>query len=416
VTQDPDPTNAQTGLASSRAKGPLGIYLLGALGAVATTTVVGARAIATGVRPSTGLVTALAPFREAGLCDLSELRFGGLDVRSGSPALAANELLRAGLLPQDGIEAAKEELGALGARLGNGILGQAPPGWANQGTQQPARNAIASVREHIEAFRREIGARAIVVVQLTSVERRDEEAENLETEEALERYLDEADAESKIAPPSLCYALAAQDAGAAYLNFTPSVGASSPALRARAKRLGLPHAGRDGKTGETLLKSVLAPMFRDRNLGVLSWAGYNILGNRDGAALDSADRREAKLRSKGSVLGSILGAPREAGHTEHVTIDYVPSIGDRKIAWDHVHFEGFLGVRMALELTWRGADSALAAPLVLDLCRLLGRALELGHKGLEPALACFFKDPLGSSEHAFPEQMQALWDHARLLS
>jgi myo-inositol-1-phosphate synthase len=172
------------------------------------------------------------------------------------------------------------------------------------------------------------------------------------------------------------------------------------ALRAR-----VPHMGNDGKTGQTLVRTALAPMLRERNFNVLSWSGFNILGNRDGAVLDDPAANAAKTAGKDRVLGSILG---EQLGTSLTRIDYVPSLQDWKTAWDFVHFEGFLGTKMHLELKWQGADSALAAPLVLDLVRCVELAHRRGQAGLQPALAGFFKNPLGVDEHSFPEQCRML--------
>ena len=121
------------------------------------------------------------------------------------------------------------------------------------------------------------------------------------------------------------------------------------------------HAGQDGKTGETLLKSVLAPMFAARNLEVLSWVGHNIFGNLDGLVLDDPANKAAKIKSKDQLVGSILGYEPQT----LVSIEYIRSLGDWKTAWDHIHFRGFLGTPMTLQFTWQGCDSLLAAPLVL---------------------------------------------------
>jgi myo-inositol-1-phosphate synthase len=193
--------------------------------------------------------------------------------------------------------------------------------------------------------------------------------------------------------------------GSPFVNFTPSRGASVPALRELARERGVAHCGNDGKTGETLLKTVLAPMFTARALKVLSWQGYNMLGNRDGAVLADAAHRETKVRNKNDALRQLLGG--EDVHT-HVGIDFVPSLQDWKTAWDYVHFEGFLGTRMSLQFTWTGSDSALAAPLVLDLVRLADLAQARGEVGEMPHTAAFFKAPIAGGTHDFHAQFQAL--------
>jgi myo-inositol-1-phosphate synthase len=171
--------------------------------------------------------------------------------------------------------------------------------------------------------------------------------------------------------------------------------------------------GRDGKTGETLLKTVLAPMFVARHMPVLSWVGFNVLGNRDGAVLRQGGALASKVRDKDEALRRILKS--ETTHSQ-VRIDYVPSLEDWKQAYDLVHFQGFLGARMQLHFLWQGCDSALAAPLVLDLVRLADLARRRGEAGTLPWLAPFFKTPLDCDVQDFAAQMSlfAAWcDEAR---
>jgi myo-inositol-1-phosphate synthase len=162
--------------------------------------------------------------------------------------------------------------------------------------------------------------------------------------------------------------------------------------------------GHDGKTGETLLKSALAPMFANRNLQVMSWVGHNIFGNMDAVVLNDPTNKATKVRSKDRLLHQILGySPQTL-----VSIEYIESLGDWKTAWDHIHFRGFLGTQMTMQFTWQGCDSLLAAPLVIDLVRLTERAARHGERGLLPFLASFFKSPLGVTEHDFVRQFQML--------
>ena len=162
--------------------------------------------------------------------------------------------------------------------------------------------------------------------------------------------------------------------------------------------------GCDGKTGETLLKSVLAPMFARRNLHVMSWVGHNIFGNMDGRVLDDPANKQAKVASKDHLLGEVLGyRPKTV-----TSIEYVPDLGDWKTAWDHVHFQGFLGTPMTFQFIWQGCDSLLAAPLVLDLVRFAAMAWRRGETGRLTFLASFFKSPYGVEEQDFTRQFQML--------
>jgi myo-inositol-1-phosphate synthase len=149
---------------------------------------------------------------------------------------------------------------------------------------------------------------------------------------------------------------------------------------------------------------VLAELFARRNLPVLSWFGQNILGNGDGRVLDDPDNKATKVRSKDHLLPKMLGYAPES----KVGIDYVGSLGEWKIAWDHIHFQGFLGGRMNMQFTWTGCDSLLAAPLVLDLVRLTAFAQARGEAGVLTALASFFKDPMGIDEQRLVAQDELL--------
>ena len=205
-------------------------------------------------------------------------------------------------------------------------------------------------------------------------------------------------------PASSLYAIAALDLGNSYINFTPSLGAAPAAIDELARLRGARHAGCDGKTGETLLKSVLAPMFAARNLQVMSWVSHNIFGNMDGRVLDDPANKRAKLESKDRLLGEILGYKPQT----HISIEFIESLGDWKTAWDHVHFAGFLGTPMTFQFIWQGCDSVLAAPLVIDLVRFTELAQRRGQTGLLKFLASFFKSPLGVEEHRFVHQFQML--------
>ncbi len=150
-------------------------------------------------------------------------------------------------------------------------------------------------------------------------------------------------------------------------------------------------------------------MFAARNLEVLSWVGHNIFGNLDGRVLDDPGNKATKVSSKDGTLRQILHYQPQS----LVSIEYVKSLGDWKTAWDHVHFAGFFGTPMKLQFTWQGADSVLAAPLVIDLIRFVHAARQRGETGLLTQLASFFKSPLGVQEHAFDRQFQMLLEWAK---
>jgi myo-inositol-1-phosphate synthase len=269
-----------------------------------------------------------------------------------------------------------------------------------------AREEIHRIRSQLSAFRTDRSLDSVVVVNLASTEPAIAPSPHHEDLASLEKCLDEDDAGAIRA--STLYSYAAIREGCPVINFTPSQGALLPALVQLAADRGVPVMGNDGKTGETLVKSALAPMFSYRNLRVLSWEGFNILGNLDGRVLDHPLNKAAKIQTKDQVLSKILGySPHSRVH-----IDYVPSLDDQKTAWDFIHFEGFLGARMSLQFTWQGYDSILAAPLILDLARLAELAWRRGESGLMPHLASYFKAPLGVEVFGLHEQYGMLVDYA----
>src|SRR5213078_4019443 len=207
--------------------------------------------------------------------------------------------------------------------------------------------------------------------------------------------------------PSTLYAYAAIREGAAFVNFAASPAALVPAIRELAEREGVPFAGTDGKTGEALVKSALASLFRERDLQVLAWHGENLLGNADGAALSEPEVKAAKVESKDGVVRGVLGYAPETS----VDITFVPSLGDWKTAWDLIHFQGFLGTRMTMQFTWQGCDSILAAPLVINLARLTLFAHRRGETGILRHLACYFKNPMNVEDHDFFHQLRMLQEY-----
>lgn len=374
------------------AGGRLGVWIVGGRGSVAVTTVAGCAAVAAGFAPSTGLVTALDPFAGVGLCGLDELVFGGSDVSDVPLAKKAEELAGSGVLPAGLPDLVSAAVEAADAEIRPGI---------GEGSGEAPLAAIRRIQGDIAAFSARHDLAGVVVVNCATTEAPWPASPDHDDLAMLDGALR---AGHDVLPPSSLYAYAAFDAGHPFVDFTPSPGVTPAALDELARRRGVPYAGRDGKTGETLVKSALAAVFVDRNLNVRSWTGVNLLGGGDGAALADPARAQSKLRSKRAALDAILGP----GVESTVDIVHVADMGEWKTAWDRVGFDGFLGTRMRLEFTWEGADSALAAPLVLDLVRLVRSAHVAGHVGPLGALGFFFKDPLGTAEHRLDRQWEAL--------
>ncbi len=366
-----------------------GVWLIGARGSVATTVIAGAAAIRTGLAAPTGCVTEQPDFAGAGLPGLGELVFGGHDVAETCLPKRAEQLARSGVLPDRLPELVHDDLVTADAEIRPGIGG---PGSGSQ---------VEQVAADLAAFRERRALDRVVMINVASTEPPAAPHPAHGSLAALDAALE---AGESVLPPSSLYAYAALSAGCAYVDFTPSTGARLPAIDELARERSVPYAGSDGKTGETLVRSVLAPMFARRGLRVRSWSGTNLLGGGDGATLDDPAAAASKSASKQRVLGETLGYPVEG----EVHIDYVGDLGDWKTAWDHILFDGFLGVRMAMQFTWQGCDSALAAPLVLDLARLMARAHETGRSGPVAELAFFFKDPVGTMVHDLAAQYETL--------
>ena len=398
----------------NRSADRLGVWLFGAYGGLATTLVVGTRAIARGLQPPHGLTTETEISKGIRLQPLSDIVFGGHEVRTSDYFSAAREIQeKTGTLPLEMLQSLRSDLREASKNVVSGFLPNAGRtinsiADANRedqrkGTKGPTLRAqIEQVQADIQAFAKKNRLDRVVCVNLTSTEPPLRPQAAHKTLAAFDKAIDRNDV--KAVRPSAIYAYAAASLGLPLIHFTPSNAAMVPAIRELFAKTGAPYLGCDGKTGETLVKSALAPMFLYRNLRVLSWQGYNILGDRDGRVLADRDNKAAKVATKDGLLPAILGYPL---HT-HVGIDYVPSLHDLKTAWDFVHFEGFLGFKMALQFIWQGCDAILAAPLVLDMVRLADLAARRGESGPMHHLACFFKQPLDTTEHNLHTQWQAL--------
>lgn len=383
--------------------GRLGAAVVGLGGAVATTAVAGVELLRLGACGQDGLPLAA----RTDLVPYEELVFGGWDVSADDLAKAAH--LHRVLEPAQ-IEAVAPQLERLRPwpAVADPAYCRAVTG-ANVVALDGLRERTEQIREDLRRFRDGQGLDEVVVVNLASTERLPDPASPaLASVEAFEAALDEGD---EAVTPSMLYAYAALREGMAYLNFTPSAGAGVPALVRLAERQGVPVAGKDGKTGQTMVKTVLAPALRSRALRVEGWYSTNLLGNRDGRALEDPDSLASKTATKESVLDAVLGYPVE---DHRVRIEYYRPRGDEKEAWDNVDLVGFLGRRMQVKIDFLCRDSVLAAPLVLELVRLLAEARRRGESGVQEQFGYFFKAPMtvdgGVPEHALHRQEQVLLD------
>jgi myo-inositol-1-phosphate synthase len=386
-----------------------GVWLIGAKGGVASTATVGLVALRKGLIANAGLVSELPDFAHLGLASWEQFVVAGheiRDVRLYDEALRMHNESRAidiGLLSK-----CKSELKRIDKLIRPGTILNVGPtigslaGDEAKRVKERPRQAIERIQHDLRSFSQQQKLEHVIVVNVSSTEPPVDAAAFPGRWAELDNFIDKPG--STKLPASSLYAIAALDLGCSYINFTPSLGSSLSAIDELARDRGTRHMGYDGKTGETLLKSVLAPMFRKRNLNVMSWVGHNIFGNMDARVLDDPVNKQAKVTSKDRLLGQILGYTPQT----LVTIERIDSMGDWKTAWDHVHFAGFLGTPMTFQFTWQGCDSLLAAPLVLDLVRFTERARRSGDIGQLTFLASFFKSPLGVVDQDFAAQYQML--------
>lgn len=386
----------------------IGIWLVGARGGLATTAITGLCALQEGLVPDAGLVSALPAFRQIGLPDWNRFLVGGHEIRDVSLEDEAMRLAgESRAIDPQLIDRVKGQLRTIDGRIRLGTIYHSNPTiseLASAGVvrRESPRDAIRRLKEDMRQFAESAGLEDVIVVNVASTEPAVDRSRVPARWADLEPLLDRP--QECPLPASSLYAIAALDLGYSYINFTPSLGSAPPAIDELARLRNTRHMGCDGKTGETLMKSVLAPMFHERNLRVMSWVGHNILGNLDGKVLDDPANKAAKVTSKDHLLAQIL----EYRPQTLVSIEYIESLGAWKTAWDHIHFTGFLGTPMTLQFIWQGCDSLLAAPLALDMIRFTDLARRRGHVGLMPFLASFFKSPHGVEEQGFIRQFQAL--------
>jgi myo-inositol-1-phosphate synthase len=391
----------------------IGVWFLGALGGVATTTIVGLAALRKGLTANHGLVSQLKQFTSLELMNWDDFVLGGHDIRRTTLYDEAMQLARISRAIDPAIiEACRQELADVDQNIRPGVLFNVGPTIEKfaesslREKRETPRQSIERVQQDLQQFAQRHQLDKVIMVNVASTEPPVDTSRIPAQWDSLLPLLDSS-TDCPLAASSL-YAVAALELGFPYINFTPSLGSAPEAIRQLALSRKTCHMGHDGKTGETLLKSALAPMFALRNLEVMSWVGHNIFGNMDGKVLDDPANKKTKVVSKDRLLSEIFGYSPQT----HVSIEFIESLGDWKTAWDHIHFRGFLGTPMVMQFTWQGCDSLLAAPLVIDLVRFTERAHREGQSGLLTFLASFFKSPLGVAEHNFVKQFMMLEEWA----
>ncbi len=363
-------------------------------GAVATTAIVGAYAIQKKLIDKTGLVSSLPEFSTITKIVGEGFEFGGHEVRmlpslydACKEHIEINEHYHPLILEQ-----LKPMLKDKHAKQGTALnCGQ---GLNDIGQIEGLENKGKTLGEIVDTLRSDMASFAdddTVVINIASTEPLPSPSQAHDSLDRFEDAIENNDTSGITA--SMLYAYAALKAGIPFANFTPSAAASIPALIQLAHENNVPVAGNDGKTGETLVKTTLAPMFAMRNLKILGWAGFNILGDYDGMVLAHEENKASKIKTKDPVISNIVGYKP---HTI-TKIDYFPSLKDNKTALNFIHFKGFLGTKMKFYFIWDGIDAIVAAPLILDICRFLLFAKKRGVKGVVPEMAFFFKNPMGTN-------------------
>jgi len=376
------------------------------LGAVATTLIAGVESIRTGSGEPIGSLSQLGTVRLGRrdeqrvtrigdlvpLASLDQLDFCAWDPFPDDAFVAAS---RAGVLDQPSIE----RVGAY-LRTIRPLPAVFDPSYVTQvhGTNTRSddthRQRVEAIRADIMTFMEAKGSARGVMVLCGSTEALLPDHEAYHSLEAFEAALDRSD---RAIAPSMLYAYAALGLGIPFVNCSPNLSIDTPALTRYAAEHSAAIAGKDLKTGQTMVKTVLAPMIKARLLGLSGWYSTNILGNRDGEVLQDPDSFRAKEQSKLGVLEGIMQPelyPELYGDIEHqVSINYYPPRGDNKEGWDNIDIFGWLGYPMQLKVNFLCRDSILAAPLVLDLLLFTDLAQRAGMRGIQEWLSFYFKSP-----------------------
>jgi len=388
------------------AKGKLGILSVG-VGAVATTFMAGTLLARKGQGVPVGSITQLATMRlgkreenrfpkikdAVPLADMNDIVFGGWDIFEDNAYEAAKH---AAVLTNEDLDKVKDEMMAIKPmkavfdqdfvkRLHGTWVKSAPTKW----------DLAEQVKQDIENFKKENNCDRIVVIWCGSTEVFTPMSDVHKTLAAYEKGLKE---NHKDLAPSNIYAYACVSMGIPYINGAPNLTVDIPAMWELAEKTSTPICGKDFKTGQTMLKTVLSPMLKTRMLGLSGWFSTNILGNRDGEVLDDPGSFKTKEESKLSVIDNILQPelyPELYGQVYHkVRINYYPPRGDDKEGWDNIDLFGWLGYKMQLKVDFLCKDSILAAPLCLDLVLFTDLAQRAGMSGIQDWLSFYFKSPM----------------------
>jgi myo-inositol-1-phosphate synthase len=395
----------EKGVEIAPANGKLGILLVG-LGAVSTTFVAGVEAIKRDLAKPIGSLTQMGTIRLGKrtenrvpkikefvpLASLDDIVFGAWDIFSDNAFDAA---MKAGVLEKDLLNQVSEQLSSL--KPMSAVFEQKFVKRLDGENVKEGKNKMELAEQLIEEiarFKTENRCDRLVMIWAASTEIFLEQSEAHESIESFEKAM--YDNDEQIAP-SMIYAYAAIKSGVPFANGAPNLTVDIPALMKLAEDLGVPICGKDFKTGQTLMKTIIAPGLKSRMLGLDGWYSTNILGNRDGEVLDDPESFRTKEESKLSVLEQILQPEvypdLYEGFSHVVRINYYPPRGDNKEGWDSIDIFGWLGYKMQIKIDFLCRDSILAAPLCLDLALFLDLAQRARMKGVQEWLSFYFKSP-----------------------
>ena len=403
----------------AEAQGRLGVLVVGVGGAVATTLITGVLMARRGKGQPIGSISQMARMKTMGgerlikdivpLASLDDIVFGGWDIFPDSVYDAA---MYAEVLKEKDINTVRDELEAIhpmpaafdhnwAKRLNGTHIKQVTGRW----------DMVEQLRQDIRSFKESNNCSRVVVLWAASTEIYIPESEVHASVASLEAAMKANDTEH--ISPSMCYAYAALQEGAPFVMGAPNLCVDIPAMWELADKLHMPIAGKDFKSGQTLMKTVLAPMFKTRMLGVSGWFSTNILGNRDGEVLDDPDNFKTKEVSKLSVIDNIFEPekyPELYADVYHkVRINYYPPRKDNKEAWDNIDIFGWMGYPMEIKVNFLCRDSILAAPIALDLVLFSDLAARAGMYGIQTWLSFFCKSPMHDHEHQPEHDLFAQW-------
>jgi len=395
-------------------KGKLGVLLVG-LGAVSTTFIVGVEAIRKGISKPIGSLTQMGTIRLGkrtenrvpaikdfvSLAELDDIVFAAWDI---FPDDAYRSAIKAGVLEPSLIEQFRPFLEGIKPRRAvfdtKYVKKLSGPNVMGEGSWWDKAQAL---KEEIARFKETEGCDRLVMIWCASTE---VFMAPVAPHSSLDKFEEALKRDDEAIAPSMVYAYAALSSGIPYANGAPNLTVDIPALVELSVKKGLPVCGKDFKTGQTLMKTILAPGLKARLIGVNGWFSTNILGNRDGEVLDDPESFKTKESSKLGVLDYILQPKvypelyRDLYHK--VRINYYPPRGDNKEGWDNLDIFGWLGYPMQIKIDFLCRDSILAAPIVLDLALFLDLAQRSGMKGVQEWLSFYFKSPM-TPEGVYPE-------------